>query len=198
MKTLIVSAIFISFTFVSGQTKTNYEIINQLISGSLVKVLSEYSEGEEKEKIVFKADFPDGYSVLKNRSFNFLHSLNPKVELGTLNDFEDISYTLEQISVDYGETFRKNIFSDYYSVREIKISGTSVISKSGKKVPLPFSESYSDTVAYDLLEQQQNNALPFTRGEIPEEPLFRSILEPAVALTAAVVTIYLFFDVRSK
>jgi hypothetical protein len=44
----------------------------------------------------------------------------------------------------------------------------------------------------------ENQALPFTKGEVPPEPLFSSLLEPAVALGTAAVVIYLFFSIRSK
>jgi len=41
-------------------------------------------------------------------------------------------------------------------------------------------------------------SLPFTRAELPPEPFFSGLLEPAVAIGSAAVAIYLLFAVRSK
>ena len=55
-----------------------------------------------------------------------------------------------------------------------------------------------DTINVENVEYVENRSYPFTRGDLPTEPFFSSILEPVIAIGAAAVVIVLFFSVRSK
>ena len=56
----------------------------------------------------------------------------------------------------------------------------------------------SDTVLFDEIKSLSNSSLPFTKGEAPAEPFFASLWEPVIAVGTAIVTIFLFFTIRSK
>ena len=61
-----------------------------------------------------------------------------------------------------------------------------------------FNLSTKDTINVEDVEIIEDRSYPFTQGELPAEPFFSSILEPVVAISAAAVTVILFFSVRSK
>ena len=61
-----------------------------------------------------------------------------------------------------------------------------------------FNISKIDSINYDDISKLENFSLPFTRGDLPPEPIAPSIIEPLIAISSAVLTVVLFFTVRSK
>ena len=83
--------------------------------------------------------------------------------------------------------------------REAALSGSYILKEDEKMIKSGmFNFSKIDTVKYDDINSLENQGIPFTTAEVPPEPFFSSLLEPAIAIGAAALTIYLFFNVRSK
>ena len=59
------------------------------------------------------------------------------------------------------------------------------------------SETYTDTIARSRVARLETPAYPETQGVLPQAGWVRRYAQPAVLATAAVVTAYLFFSLRS-
>jgi hypothetical protein len=81
--------------------------------------------------------------------------------------------------------------------RKIDLSGSYSISKE-TVISERFDYAYIDTVSVDDAKAIENPSFPFTQAEIPSEPFFSSLLEPAIAIGSAALAVILFFTIRSK
>ncbi len=72
--------------------------------------------------------------------------------------------------------------------------------KSGKvaRAGNEFSITETDTVSYENVSSYENPSIPFTQAEAPAEPFWSGITEPAIAIGTVIITLLLFFTVRSK
>lgn len=115
---------------------------------------------------------------------------------------------------DYKIVFRKLDFSTKYPgfssnkifgnkriTRKLYASFGVIISESlsGKELyNETYAEKFSGELLYDYIDYAQKSSYDFTKGEVPEESLFRKIIIPAVVIAVSAVTIILFFIVRNK
>jgi hypothetical protein len=189
----IVILAFCRFGILNAQSKTNIECIYNLLDSAVVEVTKEISP---VNSFNFSYSSPQSMAFLESRidlSFTAKKSTETKLNNRVLN------FTLNETGVRYNETFREWIFGEYLVEREIFVHGLFILNennqimKSGK-----FELSEIDTVKYDEIESLESPVIPFTTGTIPPEPFFSSLLEPAIAVGAAALTIFLFFNVRSK
>jgi hypothetical protein len=98
--------------------------------------------------------------------------------------------------VRYTEPEKDGIFGDFFTERTIELSGNFFVSNQSQVKD--FTIAVKDTINVEDVEKVENRSYPFTRGELPPEPFFSSLLEPIVAVGAAAVIIILFFSVRSQ
>lgn len=201
MKYQFLSLILIIITFtgsyINTQTLSNLDVINSLIDKSANKVNAEVKEAEGE--IYLNVSCQSNLLTLKNgviAAFGRITEYNIAEE----NRGENLlQYSLEDAGVRYRETFRDGLFGDYFVEREVILKGSYFYTKREKITKSKrFSLTVSDTVSYDDLPNLENPSLPFTRNTIPPEPFFYSLLEPAIAIGTIVITIFLFFTVRSK
>lgn len=179
-----------SSNFAQSEIKSNYEFLLDVLDKSAAELADE-NQLESLSSINFTA--PQDYMLFGNRvKMAFKKYMKTDEE----NDAADLSYTIENASIFYGEPFKKGLFGSHYIERIGTVSGTA--SLNGNNEIFSFNSALTDTIRFDDLRFVENPALPFTQGEIPGEPLFSSILEPAIAIGTAVITIVLFFTVRSK
>ena len=113
-----------------------------------------------------------------------------------LNDFISANFVIDNALVTYSVPERDGFLGSFYAERILQLSGNYFISSNSKIKS--FSLVDKDTIDVEDVEKVENRSYPFTRGELPPEPFFSSLLEPIVAIGAAAVTIILFFSVRSK
>ncbi|MFZ1281258.1 MAG: hypothetical protein WAR59_10495 [Ignavibacteriaceae bacterium] len=107
-----------------------------------------------------------------------------------------INFVIDNSFVGYSEPEKDGIFGDYLTERTIKLLGNYYISTNQQVKD--FNLTTKDTINVEDVEIIEDRSYPFTQGELPAEPFFSSILEPVVAISAAAVTVILFFSVRSK
>ena len=107
-----------------------------------------------------------------------------------------VNFVLDNALVEYSEPEKNGIFGEFLTERKIELSGNYFI--SGKSQINDFNLVEKDTINVEDVEKIENRSYPFTQGELPPEPFFSSLLEPIVAISAAAVTVILFFTVRSK
>lgn len=189
MKTKVFILIFTVFSLVlSAQTKKNIELIFNLVDESLEK-LQDLSD----KNIVLKFNAVDNLDVLKGRVVYNLKSNNDK-ELTT-----ELNYTVDSLQVNYPEMFRDGLFGDYLLVRDIKYKGYySLLNNNELGQNRKFQLTHKDTVYLSELNTIETQALDFTKGEVPAEPFFESVIETVIAVGAAAISIILFFTVRSE
>ncbi len=183
-------------TLLHAQNKTNLEMINQLVDSSSSKIVDEITN----ESISYNLHISSvkEYSILNDRVLASFSNRGIKLS-AILNDTNKINYSITQAGVEYSNLFRDGMFGDYLLERKFILSGNFSIQNSSVILNADtFYYTATDTVAYDDFVFIENNSLPFTKGKVPEPPFVPSLLEPVIAITAVVVTVILFFSVRSK
>ena len=177
----------------SQQTK-NFDLMLQMVDSSANNILN-YCEPSEELRL--DLNLIGDFKIFENR---FITSFNNEVQNKGQEDLplaSTIKYVIEDTRVSYGEVFRKNLFGDYFVQREVKLKGNFIISGE-EMITKDFSFNYADTIKYNSIDEVETGGLPITKGKIPPEPLFQSLVEPAVIVITAGLAVYLFFTVRSK
>ena len=194
---LLISVILITAHFASAQVKTNLEIITILIDETVNDVNQILPQDVNELTLNFYS--ANDLSVLKSKFVSSFQNRNITLVNTPKSEGTNLDITLEETKVDYTDSFRDGLFGTYLIERKTEISGSYFITKSGKSNDvIQFERSNLDTLDYDQISNIENRSIPFTQAEPPGEPFFSSLLEPAIALGAAAVTIYLFFTVRSN
>ncbi len=115
---------------------------------------------------------------------NFANNLKASRSAGdTISAVIDTAFTV------YPEIHRDGFFGEYFFTRKIMLR-------------LNYGEntrtlSFADTLAADKQSEIENSALPFTRGELPAEPFWESIVEPVVFIVTATAVVFALFFGRS-
>jgi hypothetical protein len=152
----------------------------------------------DSKKINLELNFGIDYSVFANKvRGNLLRSGiqfvgNDSVEENVVR----VNFVIDNSFVKYTEPEKEGIFGDFLTERTIELSGNFFV--SNKSQVKDFTLAVKDTINVEDVEEVENRSYPFTRGELPPEPFFSSLLEPIVAVGAAAIIIILFFSVRSQ
>lgn len=179
-----------------AQSKSNLEMINGLVDSSAILVASTIPNIDSTFDL--DVNSPKEYNELNQRIVTSFARNKIKLNLDSL-EINKINYSLSQVSVQYSDLFRDGLFGDYLLERTFILSGEySIQNFSNVSSADIFQYTVTDTISYDNFFFVENNSLPFTKGKIPEAPLLPSIVEPVVAITTVVVSVILFFSVRSK
>lgn len=139
---------------------------------------------------------PGDFIVFKNRLESRLNQNGGRTEAEGKNA-DRLSITIDDARTEYTGTYREGLFGEYKVIRKIYLRG-STLRSSGSAEAKSFSFSIMDTIAYDNVKKAENPSLPFTRGNVPPEPFFDSLIEPAIAVASAATAIVLFFTIRSR
>jgi hypothetical protein len=175
---------------VFGQTKTNLELFFQL-ADSAANNLQQNLHNEKD----FKIDFVLGkdYQVFQNSILANFENKEINNESGKIL----IHFALAEVKVEYSEPERKGLFGSLWVTRNLRFSGNYSIN-STTSVVKDFLYTVNDEIPFEDITSFENSSFPFTQGKIPAEPLFSSLLEPAIALGSAAAAVYIFFTARSK
>lgn len=179
--------LFLFFTLsINGQTKTNLDLFFQLADSAATGLVQNLgNESNVQIDFVLGTD----YQVFQNSILS--HFQNKELEKTR------VQFAVKEAKVEYSEPERKNLFGTFVVKRMLLFSGNySIISES--TTVKNFSYTFNDEIPYEEIQSVENSSFPFTRGKIPEEPFFSSLLEPAIALGSAAAAVYIFFSARSK
>lgn len=191
MKKLIIYIfIFFNYTLIA-QTDSNLDRINLLLKDVCTKISAKLTN-----PIVLNFYSPANLFFLKNRTEVYFTELG-KISTKNIND--TLNFNLEEVGIIYSKIIKSGFFGDYFVERCAYIKGT-YLAKDEEKTVLTgeFNISKIDSINYDDISKLENFSLPFTRGDLPPEPIAPSIIEPLIAISSAVLTVVLFFTVRSK
>jgi len=191
---LLTLPLFIYSTLLS-QTKSNFEIIDSLISISVKDVIQNIDYKKDYNLEFFGAE---NYKILKTTIVKDLIDSNITIVESTNSD-DKISYNLEQAEIKYLETFKDGLFGSFLVHRKADLTGSFFIYNEGEiEATKSFNYTLEDSVLYSDVSQIENIAYTFTTAQLPEEPFFSSTLEPVIAIGTAAVAVYLFFNIRSR
>jgi hypothetical protein len=185
---------FFLFTQIShAQTKSNLEVVYQLVDSSVSHIISKY----ELKQINLKLILPDDYEFLSNHlHFAFI---NNNVEITESGNASTLSFSIDEIRTRYNKIFRTGFFGSFLIEREVYLKGKYLLKDEVEKITGDTIYAVSvDSVRLNEINEIQNPSLSFTEAELPEEPFFSSIVEPVIAIATAAAAIALFFIVRSK
>jgi hypothetical protein len=188
------TVIFITASgFLFPQDISNLQALNNIVDSSISIIVKE--NNLIGKSISVENKLVPVFSVFNNQIISSLNKYG--VRLSDSVKSLKMSYSIEEAGVNYENLSRDGLFGKYYIERNFRLKGNYII--ASKETALKnFSFSFRDTVQFDDLKKRENPSIPFTQGEIPAEPVWSSLLEPAVAVGGAAVIIYLFFAVRSK
>ena len=193
---LILLVFSFSFSFTVAQTKTNLEIFYGLVDSSVAKINQNINSKDLK--VTFSTG--DYYRLFQNQVIADFVKLGRNIlsdSIKTSPGFETINYSIDNANVKYGDMERNGLLGDFVMQRKIDLSGSYSISKE-TVISERFDYAYIDTVSVDDAKAIENPSFPFTQAEIPSEPFFPSLLEPAIAIGSAALAVILFFTIRSK
>lgn len=198
IKTCILSIviIFLIYSVSFPQAPDNLTCFNALIDSAVnrINILIPQNEG-----ISIKAEMPDDYFALRGTVFTNFRARGREIHTDSKNVRNDLHLVLSSARVHYSDVFRTKLFGDFKVKRIVSLKGNYNLFREGVITGSEeINYSYTDTIKYDDIKSLENSSLPYTKGEIPSEPFFSSLLEPAIAVSAAALTIILFFTVRSK
>ncbi len=170
-------AIFLSFSaiFYPQTTKTNLNLFFEL--------LSDYSSNFEKsgKRVVAEKSKPE-YKTLENFINNY--NLSKKYD-------DTLHVKIDTAFVKYAKIYRDGFFGDYFLVRTANIA-------LGENNGVERKLSLTDTLKLSEYPEIETAGLPFTKCELPEEPLLQSIIEPVVFVVTATAVVFTLFFKRSK
>jgi len=180
-----------------SQAKTNLEVLYSLTDSLSNQILNEIPAGQKK--ILLNLNLAENYTVFSNSiKSRFIDEGKEILNLppGELN-VPVVDIVIESVGIKYSEMFRNGWFGDHYVQRNATISGNYLLSLSaeGKK---EFQFSITDTINVDEIKDLENDAFPFTKGNIPPEPFISNLAEPVIAIVTTAVVVALFFSIRSK
>lgn len=191
---LIFFALILSNSTVLPQHMTNLDVVYQLIANSISKIDSMVSD---REKISdFSYTSPDSYDFLKSKIADNLIRSGYKFDGSGSN--VSLEFSIQNIKVEYTDPFKDGFFGDLMVKRSVFFEGIVLLTGPDGVVSIPLNKSLSDNVELDRIAEIEDQSIPFTRGTIPEIPLFSNLLEPIIVVGTLIVTIILFFTVRSK
>lgn len=181
--------------WLNGQSKSNLDVFYDLVDSASLKVVNEIPTSSDS--VYFNLMLVDDFNIFTNRIISSLSSTGKKISFIDKYSNNKINLVIESAEVNYPKIFRKGLFGDYFLKREISLKGNYSLLINNTKND-SFNYFFSDTIKYEKVKEFENLSIPFTQGEIPSEPLFSSIIEPIALIGSAALTVFLFFNIRSK
>jgi len=191
----LILLIFLS-TLSFAQSKTNLEVFYSF-TDSISNKISKNFDGEFKE-VKTKFILGEEYYIFSNQLTSSLQEKGLTIlPESSLANSTLINLVIDQTKVEYGEIFRDGMFGELKLERILSLGGNYTLTGTSTKF-FPFSFSSADTIAVETIKDLESESFPFTKGNIPSEPFLSSLIEPAIVLTTAAVSVILFFTIRSK
>jgi hypothetical protein len=109
-------------------------------------------------------------------------------------------FGLKTLRVSYDDVRRDGFFGEKVVSRTVQVafSVKVVDRRAGTHLLVQdFSEEATDTIGLSQIQEVENPNISVTRGTLPAEGFFTSLVEPLVVLGSIAVAVYLLFHVRS-
>lgn len=172
--------------------ESNINVISELIKNSSEEICDELAEKNITEIEV--SFYEDESSILLEQVF-FKTCAERNIKLLT-ESTNKLFLSLSEISINYKITDNKDSCKRAISISPyVKLTLNSEISIISTEKQL-----FIDSVEIDDLPELQESEYKFTKSKIPESKysFYKKYLQPALITTVAVVTVVLFFTIRSN
>ncbi len=201
LKYLLVLVGILFFASASGfsNVKSNYLIIDSLLSNASEQINSKLEEKIDNKRILINFNSHSAVWLLRQKIFKKLES-NGFTIYQTEN--AEPKYLKADIFIHECDVSYRNSADDRDKLeRYIKVNISGIISsKDGLALNLPeIIYEYKDILNRDDVPLVQSNQFDFAHSEVPEAPksFFREIAEPFIIIASAALIVVLFFTVRS-
>lgn len=188
----IISFFLVLFCHSNGNANdlpTNKQIIDSIFDAFLSRIAIQLKEKKITEIRV--ANIGE-FSYFQNKLINELVKNNIRIDD---NSLVTIKLNIEDFQIQYIE-------SNDELTRIIDINATlHFLEKNGEiKLLDKLNTSYKDQLSVEDVSAVENSLFPFTQGNKPKpkKSLFEEIIEPVIIVSTAIITVVLFFSVRTK
>ncbi len=183
-------AILIFFPQITISATNNKTIIDSLISEFTTRTIQVLNEKNiDKINISTKSNF-------EYFNDNFINNLiDGNIQISSESPIK-LKLNVKDFSVEYfelkSEDLQRKISLDFVVFLEEKDGDIKILNKQ--------EFTYSDTISNNDLELIENSNYPFTKGKFPtkNKSIFDEIIEPVIIISAAIISVVLFFTVRSN
>ena len=181
---------------VCAQVQSNLTIITGLVDSSVDMFQKDIPS---QSKVFLNYQSMLGETFFLNRIQSKLSRIGAEFIFNQGNADLTLNYTIEDAGVKYDKVFKDGLLDDFEVERSVFLKGSyQLYAKSHMVKSNGFSYEAKDTIDYKIVKDVQHPSLAFTQADLPDEPFWNSLIEPAIAIGAIIVTIFLFFTVRSK
>lgn len=192
---LIICTLLIFQQVQFAQTRTNLDVVNDLIEKSVLNLDNSVINKNLTFNFIYRSS--GSYSFLKSKVVDsYIKKIIPISENESLEN--KLEHSINNITVEYSNPYKDGFFGNLLIERKIHIDAALILSERAGIKTIDLSNSYKDTVEVENISRLENPAIPFTQSTIPELPLFSNLLEPIIVVGTLIVTIILFFTIRSK
>jgi hypothetical protein len=187
--------VFMLNSLINAQTESNLERFYSVVDSVSSMLLNDLGNSKQ---VKLELNLGTYYSVFANKIRGKLlkNDVNILSDDASGSDKINVNLVIDDCNVEYSQPERDGLFGDFFTERMVRVSGNYFISTNPSLTK--FNIEKKDTIDVEDVEKVQNRSYPFTLGDLPAEPFFSSLWEPIVAVSAAAITIILFFSVRSK
>lgn len=202
---VIVNVVFLSSfsfsqSFVEYTRKSNYEIFN-VLSANLADSLIIQNGLKQGDTITFKMISTPNDWFVENQIIRALHDKNiidvPSLASGADSQTQ-IECGISRIFVSYSDIFRDGFLGSKKVSRLIGIElAGKIMGQNKKDIIKPIFVTYKDTVLYSSINSLEEQNIPATKGEIPDDSIIERIIIPSVVVSTVAVITYLFFTLRN-
>lgn len=188
---------FISYPLSGNGQKSNSRIVEDLLSQTLNSKLKLNLEG--KKKIYLTIEKNEFAPILEKELIFFLSTNSIEILRNEDESELNLFASLKDVMVQYPKIISYPLFGDQEILRIIQVKGELILRDSNKVLLAEkFSELNTDTVNSKTIASIESNSIKSLRTDLPEIPIWRSLLEPASVAVVSTAIIYLFFSIRSK
>lgn len=196
MKNLLIASLcLIAFGSVYTQSKSNLNIVNELIAESVEQVLEENKIENEVSLAIFS---PQPLEILKTAIAQTFIEKGIKISTN-VNLPIQLTYSIINIQTEYGTGFTNEFLGELKSERTIKLTSSAAVTRNGQIEPIQnLNFERKDTINISEISAIENGAIPFTQAANPSVSLFSNLLEPILIVGTLIGTVILLFTIRSK
>jgi hypothetical protein len=180
----------------NSQTISNLSYFNSFVDSSINLMAPHFEKGDS---LFLNYESESGQVYFLNHIQTLLSKKGLRLVFQPDKAGLYLNYRIEKSGVDYSQVLKKEFLEDYFIERKIDYAGTFSLQNRNKVLETKqFNFTAKDTIDYNDVPGVENSQYKFTQAEVPAEPFWESILEPAVAVGAIILTVILLFTVRSK
>lgn len=195
---VFIFVIFLGSLSLFSQTISNKKIIDSVLTEFSNKLIVKCEEAKISRISLRYGDSPVNYfsDFINSKIIESKINIYEPNSLENSTNFLKLKISIPKFEINYnyleGENLKRSLLSKF---EVFKVDESGEIS-----LLLQEENAYSDTIINSDIQIIEDPLYPFTKGKIPKKKsnFFDEILEPAIIVSASLISVILFFSVRSK